>query len=112
VFQGFAIGVMDHPQANLACFPAYGSDHRRTIIVIGAVSDLFISPAARWISRVALIVTFFPPPSETFHLLRANPRPGSIGSGDLGLRREACPNEIQVQLRRADLLPVRFSSAE
>ena len=67
MFQSLAVGVMDDPQANLAGFPTYRPDHGRTVIGIGAVSDLFIGPATGWISRVAVIVTFFPPHSETFH---------------------------------------------
>lgn len=70
VFQSFAIRVMDDPQPDLARFPAHRPDHGRTVIVIGPVSDLFIGPAARRVSRVRVIVTFFPPHSETFHLFQ------------------------------------------
>ena len=58
---------MDHPQANLACFSADCPDHGGPIIVISPVTDLFISPATGGISRIRMIVTFFPRRSETFH---------------------------------------------
>lgn len=67
VFQGFTVGVMDNSQANLARFSAYCPDNRGAVVIIGAVTNLFIGSAARWISRVRMILTFFPPRSETFH---------------------------------------------
>ena len=67
LFQSLAVGVMDDPQANLACFPTHRSDHGRPVIGIAPVANLFISPATGGISRIRMIVTFFPLRSETFH---------------------------------------------
>jgi hypothetical protein len=66
-FQGFTVRVVDDPQASLTRFSAHRPDDRRTVIGIGSVADLFIGSAARGISWIAVIVTFFPPHSETFH---------------------------------------------
>jgi hypothetical protein len=66
-FQGLPVGVMDDAQANLAAFSPNGADNRGTVIIIGAVPSAFVGAAARWIGRISVWFTFFPPRSETFH---------------------------------------------
>lgn len=66
-FERFAIRVVDHPQAHLPALPPNRADHRWTIIVIGAVSPVFVCPTARGIGRICMFFAFFPPHSETVH---------------------------------------------
>ena len=66
MFEGFLVGVMNHPQANLTTLTANRPHNWRTIIVIGAMTALFVGPTTRGIIRVGMILTFFPPHSETF----------------------------------------------
>ena len=66
MFEGFLVGVMNHPQANLTTLTANRPHNWRTIIVIGAMAALFVGPTTRGIIRVGMILTFFPPHSETF----------------------------------------------
>ena len=64
--QSEAFGVFHHPQAHLTRFPSDGANDGRTVVGISAPSPLFVGPTARWVSRVKVLVTFFPPHSETF----------------------------------------------
>lgn len=59
-FERFAIGVVDHPQAHLSALPTNRADLRRTIIVIGSVSPVFVCPPARGIGRILMFFAFFP----------------------------------------------------
>jgi len=66
MFEGFLVGVVNHPQANLTTLTTNRPHNRRTIIVIGAMAALFVGPTARGIIKIGMILTFFPPHSETF----------------------------------------------
>ena len=64
-FEGFLVGMMHHAQPHLPTITAYGSHHRGAVIIISAMPPLFIGPKAGGIIRITVIVTFFPPRSET-----------------------------------------------
>lgn len=65
IFQSFLVGMMHHSQAYLSTVTAYGTDNRGTVIIVGAMPPLFVGPTAGRIIRITVIVTFFPPRSET-----------------------------------------------
>ena len=83
-FQGLLIGVMDQPQPDLTALAANRAHDWRTIIVISAVTALFIGPSAGRIIRVRVIITFFPPHSETFRRFQLVHRLRGLGVGDVG----------------------------
>ncbi len=60
-------GIIRHAQAHPAGRPSDSADHGRTIIGVRAASSAFVCPPTRWIKRVEMFITFFPPHSETFH---------------------------------------------
>jgi hypothetical protein len=64
-FQSFSVGMMDYSQPHLPAITAYSPNDRGAVIIVSAVSTLFIGPTARWIFWIRVIVTFFPPRSET-----------------------------------------------
>ena len=66
MFESFLVSVANHPQTNLTTLTPYRTHNRWTIIVISPMAALFVSPAARGIIRIGVILTFFPPHSETF----------------------------------------------
>ena len=65
VFQGLLVGMMHYSQAYLSTVTAYGANDRGAVIIVSAMPLLFIGPTAGRIIWVAVIVTFFPPRSET-----------------------------------------------
>ena len=63
-------GVRRDPQAHLSSFSPYCADHGWTIIGKRPASPSLVRPTARWISRVEVFNTFFPPRSGTFRRFR------------------------------------------
>ncbi len=70
VFQCFAISMFDHAQTNLTTMAANRAHHRWPIIVIGAMSTLFVSTSTRRILWISVLFALFPPHFETFHLFQ------------------------------------------
>ena len=64
-FQGFLVGMMHYSQPYLSTVTAYGANDRGPVIIVGAMPPLFIGPTAGRVIRITVIVTFFPPRSET-----------------------------------------------
>ena len=64
-FESFPVGMMCHAQAHLPTITTYGPNDRGTVIIVSAMPPSFIGPTAGWIIRITVIVTFFPPRSET-----------------------------------------------
>jgi hypothetical protein len=83
-FQGLLVGMLNPSQPNLATLASHGADNSWTIIIISAVTTLFIGPASRGIAPVAVIVTFFPPHAqrETFRPFQSGHRLKRFGVGD------------------------------
>jgi hypothetical protein len=83
-FQSGSVGMMDDPQADLPTLTAHRTNDRRAVILIGAVAALFVGSAAGWILWIGVILTFFPPRSETFHPFQSvHPVSGSgVGAGE------------------------------
>jgi hypothetical protein len=64
-FESFPVGMMHHTQPHLSTITTYGPNDRGAVIIVSAMTRLFIGPTAGWIIRITVIVTFFPPRSET-----------------------------------------------
>jgi len=64
-FQGLLVGVMNQPQPHLPTFAANRAHNRGSVIIVSAMTALFIGPWTGRVVRTAVIVTFFPPHSET-----------------------------------------------
>jgi hypothetical protein len=86
-FQSFSVRMVDYSQPHLSAITADRPHHRRAVIIVSAVSGLFIGPAAGWILPVRVIVTFFPPRSETSHPFQSvyHLRGSGVGGGEHGL---------------------------
>ena len=74
--------MLNYSQAHLAALTANRPNDRGTVIRVSAVSPLFIGPAAGWVGWIWVIVTFFPPRSETFHLFQSVHPVRGCGVGD------------------------------
>lgn len=59
--------MFDDAQANLSTFSPDRADHGRTLIRIGPMAFLFVSPPTRGIGRIRVFFAFFPPHFETSH---------------------------------------------
>lgn len=83
-FQGFLVGMINHPQPDLAALATNRAHNRRAVISIGAVSTLFVGAGTRRVVWVAVIVTFFPPRSETSHRFQSDYHLRRFGVVDVG----------------------------
>ena len=63
--QGFLVRVMNHTQTHLPTLTTDCADHRWTVVVICAVTALFVCPPSRKVFRIWMKLSFFPPRSET-----------------------------------------------
>ena len=95
MFEGFLVGVMNHPQTNVATLATNRPHNWRTIIVIGAMAALFVGPTSGRIIRIGMILTFFPPHSGTFRLFQSVHRTMALGVDDV-LHWYAIPCERRV----------------
>ena len=57
--------MMHHSQPDLPTITAYGPHDGGAVIIVSTMPPLFIGPTAGWIIWITVIVTFFPPRSET-----------------------------------------------
>src|SRR5262245_57722076 len=62
-----AIGMVPHAQTTLPTVTPHGADAGRPSVVIRPVAAVLVGPTARWIKRIGVFLTFFPPRSETSH---------------------------------------------
>lgn len=83
IFQSLLVGVMDQPETDLPTLAANCAHNWGAIIVVSAVSRLFIGPPPWGIVWIAVIVTFFPPHSETFRLFQSGYPLRGFGVGDV-----------------------------
>ena len=67
LLQGFLVRMVNDPKTHLTAFTPNRSDHGGPIILICAMSALFVGTATRRIAWIKVFVTFFPQHSETFH---------------------------------------------
>jgi hypothetical protein len=74
---------MDQPEPDLPTLAANCAHNRGAIIVVSAVSPLFIGSPPWGIVWVAVIVTFFPPNSETSRLFQSGYPVRVFGVGDV-----------------------------
>jgi hypothetical protein len=63
--QGLFVSVVNDSQAHLPALTPDCADNGRSIIVVGAMSPLFVGSLAAWIVRIVVTFAFFPPRSET-----------------------------------------------
>ena len=63
--QSIASGIHGYSQAYLPAVTSNCSHHGWTVIGICATSRSLVGPTTRWVERVKVLVTFFPPHSET-----------------------------------------------
>jgi len=84
IFEGDLVGMMDHSQPHLPAITAYGPHDRRAVIVVRAMPSLFIGSTAGWIFWITVIVTFFPPRSETSRLFQSVHLAKGFGAGPVG----------------------------
>ena len=83
-FEGFLVGMINHPQPDLATLATNRAHNRWAVIIIGAVSTLFVGPGTRRVVWIAVIVTFFPPRSETSRRFQSDYRLRRFGVVDVG----------------------------
>src|SRR5206468_1438005 len=72
---GGLVAVADYPAPLFSTLSADDMNDWRPVVVIGAVTHLFIGAAARWVERVAMRRTFFPRRSGRFHPPRTSGHP-------------------------------------
>ena len=65
------VGIVCHAQVHLSTLVSNCSHHRRTVILIRAMSALFIGSTAWWSAWSQVFFTFFPQRSGTFHLFQS-----------------------------------------
>ena len=65
LLQSLPVDMLTDSQAALPTFSADSPDHRRSIILVGAVPALLVRSPARRIQRIGVLFAFFPPRSET-----------------------------------------------
>jgi len=61
------IGGVRHSQSHLPTFSTYRADDRRSVTLVSAMTSPFVSSPPGWIPPVEMLLTFFPPHSETSH---------------------------------------------
>ena len=83
-FEGCLVGMLDHSQPHLPTFTAYGPHDRGPVIIVTAMPPLFIGPTAGGIFRITVIVTFFPPRSETSRQFQSVHLSRGFGADRLG----------------------------
>ncbi len=83
-FEGFLVGMMHHAQPHLPAITAYGPHDRGAVIIVSAMPPLFIGPTAWGIFRITVIVTFFPPRSETSRQFQSVHLSRGLGADRLG----------------------------
>ena len=83
-FEGCLVGMLDHSQPHLPTFTAYGPHDRGPVIIVGAMTALFIGPTAWGIIWITVIVTFFPPRSETSRQFQSVHLSRGFGADRLG----------------------------
>lgn len=83
-FQSLLVGVMDQPEPDLATLAANCAHNRGAIIIVSAVSTPFVGPPPWGVVWIAVIVTFFPPRSETSRQFQSVHRARGFGAGPVG----------------------------
>ena len=82
--QGCRIGGVSHSQSYLPTFSTYRANDGRPVGLISAMSSPFVSSPPGWVPPVEMLLTFFPPHSETSRPFQYARRQVLCWVGDLG----------------------------